>query len=112
MSYTLSNKSGQNIQTSAVAITLPDDVTYSSSGSKPMGSAGTLVEGAVTWANAGAIKVGKSKTYMAAVTVRPYACMHAWLTDYVCVAPAYPASASGYLALSMHCTSHLIDQYP
>ena len=37
VAYTLDNKSGQNVQSSIVGITLPGDVTYSSSGSKPMG---------------------------------------------------------------------------
>lgn len=53
-----------------MAITLPDDITYVSSGSKPRGAAGTRSGSDVVWANAGAIKAGKSKTYTVAATVR------------------------------------------
>lgn len=70
VTYTPDNKSGQNIQSSVMGITLPDDVTYTSSSSKPMASAGTLVEGAVTWANGGAIKAGGSKTFTGTMGVR------------------------------------------
>lgn len=63
VSYTLSNKSGQNIASSAVAITLPNDVTYVSSISKPRGAAGTLAAGTVAWVNAGGINAGKSAIF-------------------------------------------------
>ena len=55
----------RHVQSSAVAISLPSDVTYTKSSSRPMGSAGTLVGSAVTWANA-----GKAKTFTAEMTVR------------------------------------------
>ena len=69
--YTLSNKSGLQIQSSTVGIHIPtDDVTYTSASSKPMGSAGALVGDIVTWANGGAIRAGKAKTYTVNMQVR------------------------------------------
>lgn len=70
VAYTLSNKSNLGIKNSALAITLPGDVSYVSSGSKPMGFSGTLSGSNVVWANAGPVNAGKSKTYTAATTVR------------------------------------------
>jgi hypothetical protein len=78
VAYRLSNKSGQNIRSSAVAIMLPDHVTYTSSSAKPMGSAGTHAGGEVTWASAGAINAGKSKTYTAAMTVGEWEVRPLW----------------------------------
>lgn len=75
VTYALSNKSGQNVQSSAVAIMLPGDVMYTKSSSRPMGAAGTLTGSDVVWANGGAIHAGKSKTYMAEMRVRPRVCV-------------------------------------
>lgn len=60
-----------------MAIGIPADVvTYSSSGSKPWGSAGTYdaaISG-VQWASGGMVSAGKSKTFFATMTVKPSLC--------------------------------------
>lgn len=85
MTYTLSNKSGLDVRSSTMGIHLPDHVTYTSSNSKPMGSRGALVDDTATWANGGAIKAGKSKTYTANMQVlRLFSfclCAHALLSS-------------------------------
>ena len=58
-----------------MGIHLPDHVTYTSARSKPMGSPGALVGDTATWANGGAIKAGKSKTYTANMQVCGALCL-------------------------------------
>lgn len=69
LAYTLVNKGSKAITSSVVAISLDDHVAYSSSSSKPVGSTGTPADGVVTWANAGSVAIGRSKTYMVETTV-------------------------------------------
>lgn len=72
LAYTLVNKGTKAITSSAVAISLDDHVTYSSSSSKPAGSTGTHANGVVTWASAGSVAVGRSKTYTVETMVGCY----------------------------------------
>lgn len=69
LAYTNVIKGSKAVTGSVVAISLDTHVGYSSSSSKPVGSTGTAVDGVVTWANAGSIAAGRSKTYMVETTV-------------------------------------------
>lgn len=98
LAYTLANKSGKGIASSAVAIILDDHVHYSSSGTKPTGPAGTHANGVVTWTTAGSVAAGKSKTYTVDTAVggclRCCVCVSSWPRCSICCVGWYLDSSA------------------
>lgn len=69
-SYALVSKATVGISSGSLAVTLPADVSYTRSGSRPGASQqGAAAGGIVTWADTGSISKGKGKTFWVDSTV-------------------------------------------